>query len=349
MMNVQQHGEICGIANIGNTCYISAALQNLVHCYDAISTILAQPQTGPIYTLFRQFSHDYWNNPGRILSPAHLKQIIGQRAAQFAGNDPCDAQEFMSVLIDELYEQSQRHVAIRAAIPPDQSALTDRDRLMIRVIEQWSQFFALKYSNLLPYFYGMQCNRFLCPHCNTIKDRFETFNMIQLELPAANDTRQASLSQLIGRIGAAEHMTDATVTCETCVQHVNYWREIRYVKLPQYLFLHIKRFNMEIDHSTGQIRHHKKTMPISVDLTQSISLRSICIGYEEDFADYEICGAILHHGNMQGGHYVFIWKTQQGNWVLYDDDKIHMISEEIAGRHISMEAYMLTLKRIRSI
>ena len=339
-IDFQQHGEICGIANIGNTCYLNSALQNLLHCYDAIQCIVNQSHTGPIYSLFQQFARDYWTNPCRILSPAHLKHIVGERAQQFAGHDPCDSQEFMSVLIDELYEQSQRHVAIR----PVGSGPSERDQLMVRIINAWSGAFALKYSDLVPFFYGMQCNRFLCPTCKTVKDRFETFNMIPLELPAM-DPSPVPLTQLIGQIGVAEHMVDAHVTCENCSTVVNYWRELRYVCLPKYVFLHVKRFHMEF--TNGQLFHHKKTNPVTLDSLQ-ISLRSICIGYEADFADYRIRGAIIHKGNMQGGHYVFIWNTLQGSWVLYDDDKIHMINEEIARRLICEDGYVITLERIHS-
>lgn len=317
---------------------MNSALQNILHCYDAIQHVMSHSHTGPIYSLFQQFARDYWSNPNRVLSPAHLKHLIGERAPQFAGHDQGDAQEFMTVLIDELYEQSQRHVEIRSICHDQSTILQDRDQFMIRVIDAWSSAFALKYSNLLAYFYGMQCIRYLCPNCKTVKDRFETFNMIPLELT----TVPTSLSELIHHSGAAEHMIDASATCDNCTESVHYWREIRYVCLPKYVFLHIKRFHIDFHH--GQVRHSKNVTPVIID-SLTVSLRSITIGYDEDYAEYQIKGAIIHRGNMQNGHYIFIWNTLCGTWILYDDDKIHMINEDIARRLIQEDGYVITFER----
>jgi ubiquitin C-terminal hydrolase len=332
-MNYRDHGEICGIANIGNSCYISSALQVILHCYDAMTTIISSSgPTGPTYQMFRQFAHDYWTHPNVVMTPINLKHTIAQRATQFRGADQGDAQEFLSVLIDELYEMSTRRVRITATGTPQ----TEEDQLMMRVIEAWAEQFQNKYSDIVPLFYNLNCNRFLCPECKHVKDRYETANMVQISLPS--DDSSATLQQLINNIRNPEHLVDALSTCDNCNQQIHYWHELRYVCLPKYVFFHIKRF----------IYPHKKLNKVEIQEGDTVSMSAATVGYEQHFAEYRVRGAVIHMGNMDNGHYISIWKTRSDQWILFDDDKIRRIPDELARLMISDNGYIIVGERITS-
>ena len=100
-----------GIKNIGNSCYIGSSIQCLRHTNLLWNFILehnfADRLPSEKYVVFKALSElmKSLSEDDRAVSPQKFKRVIATCSEQFAGTEQCDAQEFLSFLIDSLNEE----------------------------------------------------------------------------------------------------------------------------------------------------------------------------------------------------------------------------------------------------
>ena len=104
--------ETGGVVNMGNTCYMSAALQSLSNVRDLSALFLNSnhPITAnltkaksPIALEYRALLNGLLVE-GANVAPKRLKEVIAQRTALFADRAQHDCQEFLQILLDQLHE-----------------------------------------------------------------------------------------------------------------------------------------------------------------------------------------------------------------------------------------------------
>lgn len=105
---------VCGLRNLGNTCFMSAGLQALLSTESLVSYFLNFDNDGSEDALIGQFSDlakRFWHGQYSIINPQQFKYVLGKRYAQFRDCSQHDCQEFLALLLDSLNDELLMHFA----------------------------------------------------------------------------------------------------------------------------------------------------------------------------------------------------------------------------------------------
>lgn len=105
---------VCGLRNLGNTCFMSAGLQALLSTESLVSYFLKFDNDGSEDAMIGQFSDlakRFWHGQYSIINPHQFKYVLGKRYAQFRDCSQHDCQEFLALLLDSLNDELLMHIA----------------------------------------------------------------------------------------------------------------------------------------------------------------------------------------------------------------------------------------------
>ncbi|XP_043249168.1 uncharacterized protein LOC122395562 isoform X1 [Colletes gigas] len=112
MEDVVLRAGVCGLHNLGNTCFMAAGLQCLTATPPVLRHFLDLQQRGeklpPPGSLMAHFSvllGKMWSGRYSVLRPTEFKQTLGAYHSQFKDYRQHDCQEFLALLLDSLHEQ----------------------------------------------------------------------------------------------------------------------------------------------------------------------------------------------------------------------------------------------------
>uniref|UniRef100_A0A8D8Y791 ubiquitinyl hydrolase 1 n=1 Tax=Cacopsylla melanoneura TaxID=428564 RepID=A0A8D8Y791_9HEMI len=106
-------GGVCGLRNLGNTCFMSAGIQSLVAASALVEYFTKADEdnlknSSPCRSLVDEFGllvRKMWSGKYSIVHPSDFKQILGIHYPQFKDYRQHDCQEFLALLLDGLHEQ----------------------------------------------------------------------------------------------------------------------------------------------------------------------------------------------------------------------------------------------------
>jgi ubiquitin C-terminal hydrolase len=295
---------ICGIDNLGNTCYMSATLQCLVHTEPLKELFLSKVnsqgasviQNGKLTKAFGEVMRQMWQNPAKLyLQPKHIKKVIGCLDKRFKGFNQEDAQELLTYLLkglhDELSEVSEKKY-INMTVDPDDSDEATSKKL-------WNLVQLSEKSKIFDMFYGQLKTSVTCPKCSFIEKKFEVFN--QLTLPVTPDVENEVDLQYCLKQFMSNEITE--LICDTCNEFstTNVVSQKTFFKLPKILVIHLKRFEAKNVYNTHQL----SKIITSVHFPSAINLSKYQFSYEN--STYDLYGYISHHGSsLNFGHCKFV-------------------------------------------
>ena len=107
---------LCGLNNLGNTCFMNSSLQCLINTPELTFYFLNENykhdlnktnplgMKGKLATVYGELIKKMWNGNNSSVSPTQFKYILSQFAPQFNGYRQHDSQELLSFLLDGLHE-----------------------------------------------------------------------------------------------------------------------------------------------------------------------------------------------------------------------------------------------------
>mmetsp|Transcript_626 Transcript_626/g.2319 ORF Transcript_626/g.2319 Transcript_626/m.2319 type:complete len:1165 (-) Transcript_626:557-4051(-) len=180
-----------GLDNLGNTCFMSSAVQALLHCWPFTRYFLNNSfekdlnkenflGTGGILAKeYESLAKRMWFGSDTCIVPRGLKAAVARFAPQFVGFAQQDAQELMAYLLDGLHEDLNR---VRDR--PYTETPEHRGRPDWEVAEEALQTYKKRNDSIVvDLFAGQFKSAIQCPHCPHNSVVFDPFTQLPLELP----------------------------------------------------------------------------------------------------------------------------------------------------------------------
>ena len=351
-------GPPAGIFNLGNTCYVNAALQVLSNCEPLRQYFLSTK-----FFSIDSFSLHFANILMHLYQGSATKGSMAERSnvvypfafvrkikiadARFQGNDQHDSQEFIDFLLDALHEEIAKE-----NLPFAPSPIPTSPRSVISTT-----------------FTGSMKNEIECLCCHTISGLKEDFFNVSVELPnppgevapsglgsfiawfkqtwlgdvldnILPDFSPTTLHECFEAFCKEEIMKDENqYFCSTCNERQNAKKTLKICKLPDILIITLKRFKYSSHYS------RKINRTVSFPMTDFDVRRFVTPDIPLDDSRYDLVGMINHQGSMSSGHYVAFTRTYGREWYECDDSFVHPVTTEFVQQQ---QAYTLVYQCVSS-
>lgn len=319
----QEMRGIVGLANLGNTCYMNAAIQAFRSCPEW--TLMCK-KNGPL----EQFISDTTNPATKVLAayqelvqglwagsgPAQirplgfqdqLKQVVtGTIYEDFIRRTPQDAHEFLLWLLDQMQIATQKERPMNISNPDKFPPM------ILQSIQGWKAAFEKQQSPLTDLIFGMLRIQQTCGGCKTVHTRWEPFNILKIAIGPNARGQPPSLMECFTKEFQPEVIEGQE--CDACKGRHTTQKRITVWKLPRVLLVTLKRFT-----PMGT----RENIPLAQDGTP-LQIGNFFAPESEDISRkraQNLFATIDHHGHHMGGHQTAqtlnpVWKK----WHRQDDE-----------------------------
>lgn len=338
----------CGIANVGDTCFINSALQ----CLSRIRRFARYFETGAFRSITgwdEKADHlknmcTEWEDVANALRSPDTANIVPNRfyllfqeAAKEEKMDwlmsgQNDSHEFMMFFVNTLHKAIAKKVHDRddldfikyngvsssETLPEDYPELSSKLEEMSKA--NWSLHFINEYDpTLTPMFHGQFLTLISSKSTGERSFSFDPFSSINISVPVMGKTG-LSIEDCLDKYFATEVLKEDEQWNSPKAGKVDASRATRIWKLPEVLILSLKRFTM-----TGGKINTKISFPV-----EGLDMKNYLVGPDLAHEDtvYDLIGCILHSGLMFGGHYVSVVRNPGGKWVFCNDSSVRVVKPE---------------------
>nr|KAF6335986.1 ubiquitin specific peptidase 4 [Pipistrellus kuhlii] len=177
----QVHPGLCGLGNLGNTCFMNSALQDE---YEAeINRDNPLGMKGEIAEAYAELIKQMWSGRDAHVAPRMFKTQVGRFAPQFSGYQQQDSQELLAFLLDGLHEDLNR--VKKKPYLELQDANGRPDAVVAK--EAWENHRLRNDSVIVDTFHGLFKSTLVCPECAKVSVTFDPFCYLTLPLPLKKD------------------------------------------------------------------------------------------------------------------------------------------------------------------
>ncbi|KAL7749744.1 Ubiquitin carboxyl-terminal hydrolase 2 [Sorochytrium milnesiophthora] len=350
----------CGLVNLGNTCFMAAAIQALCsidYLVDFFLTDrylcdlnLSSDTHGELAKAFAGLVRQLCTTPqSGAVAPRALKAQVERFAPQFAGYSQQDAQELLRCLLDGLADDTNRVAQRVRVVEPTDAEDRSLGSDAARADFAWCRYQARHQSTVAEVFAGQLASRVTCLACGAASVTYDTFWDLSLPLPVAGAANQpVSLAQCLDEFTRDEVLEDPEQLyfCSGCKSRQRAVKSVRIHRAPRVLVLHLKRFAYPAGGGGFGGAGRKVTSAVTFPVVDMDVTRWSTTTYECPSA-YALVGMVRHVGSLHGGHYLAtVRKTTTAEakqvWMTANDTRVS-VDRDVVGATVveSCEAYVV--------
>ncbi|KAI5937399.1 Ubiquitin carboxyl-terminal hydrolase 4 [Manis javanica] len=186
---------LCGLGNLGNTCFMNSALQCLSNTAPLTDYFLKDEyeaelnrdnplgMQGEIAEAYAELIKQMWSGRDAHVAPRMFKTQVGRFAPQFSGYQQQDSQELLAFLLDGLHEDLNRVKKKPYLELKDANGRPDA----VVAKEAWENHKLRNDSVIVDTFHGLFKSTLVCPECAKVSVTFDPFCYLTLPLPLKKD------------------------------------------------------------------------------------------------------------------------------------------------------------------
>ena len=316
-----------GFNNLGSTCYMNSALQNIIHCKIFIDKIIPMKNSNLLnsnnnsitksfldlcYALIdvktretsRYSSYSYSLNS---ISPSNFKSnFCLKHKAYIRGQH--DSIEFLRTLLDDMSKEININQNISAY-----KELTTEGKSKEEQNKEYHNFFLSRENSIIvDIFYNQIINIFTCA-CGFESYSFQKLLDIPLLLP--NKAFKIDLSSLITEYFKEEEI-DWSTKCEECKKPgLKHLKIMKFSILNEIVIFSLQRFDPVLSTKND----------VRVFFKENIDLKDYCDNdLFKEKTKYRLCGTINHIGNINYGHYYSFIRIGE-IWYEFNDSIVRKV------------------------
>jgi ubiquitin carboxyl-terminal hydrolase 36/42 len=295
-----------GLVNRGNTCYMNATLQALLHLPPLSHALLAL-DVDQLYGKFGAQPAHKFDAIGEMKRLA-IRSLSGGKHAHDLAVSPtafmADLKSYARTLVK--YRQEDAHEFLRFLLDAMQYCC------LVRAPKSLKPFDPLRETTVVHKIFGGKLrSRVQCGRCQYNSDTFDTILDLSLDI---RNLRSNTLSSALENFTETDELRGSEkYKCEKCKMSVNATKRFTIHEAPVVLTVHLKRFTL-----TGQ----KISRPIG--FSEELTLTKHVMSEGMAPVKYRLC-AIVHHqgGGPNSGHYVASVRGTSGDrWYEMNDSHV---------------------------
>ena len=331
---------IIGIRNRGNTCFLNTSIQCLNNILPLTDYFLSDLYKNDIlnesqfvYEYFRLlktiWSHDRINKK-EIIDPYLFHSFIQETDKRFTGNYQHDAQELLSLILDNLHEGLKYDVEIKYTGNPKNNL----DKIMISSIENWKINLNNKYSIISNLFFGQFINKIISTKDNRcLSKTFEMFSIFTLPIFGN------SLYEAFDKYTENEELETPYLNEDT-KKTIPVFKQTKLMTVPQYFIISLKRYK----NKDGFLIKSNNSVEFPID---NLNLSNYCEGYDSIKCELKLISIACHIGGLGGGHYYAVCRnTRDNTWNCFNDENVSVFDVEKNKDILFKHAYILIYEKM---
>lgn len=326
-----------GLINLGNTCYMNAALQCLVHT-DLFSKYITHGK----FNAKLQLTNEYRNllnlmvsntKKGVPTNAKHFKKLLGTLNPQFKGFDQQDSSEFLHFVLDSIHEELNTSSGVPPQSPLSQEEELEREKMPLKLSSSlaWDAFSKRNNSMVVDTFCGQYSSKLQCWKCHFTSTTFIPFTMLSLPIPKMDKGVTVDAYDCLDSFTKPEKLIgDNSWKCPRCGEQKASLKKLTITRLPKVLIIHLERFKYNI---SGGFEKDNRV----VQFDDNLEMGGYLISDEGLLQKYKLKSFVSHNGTLTSGHY-----KAASSKMVFDDDRVSSKGAE----RLSDGAFVVFYERI---
>ena len=318
-METMDKSKIFGLINIHNTCYMNSTLQclftypefrnsinDIQHCKENISGSLQH----------------ILNDPNKNYGIKLLLKNLIQKVDWFKFLQHNDINEFINIFFNQLNVEiySFDKLDIRPYKPTTHPRIS---KFIAKANNEWFKFVKNENTWFNELCTGQVVNQIICGHCGKIHHNFETFRVLDVEIPTNENNVSISIDDCLAKYFDKHYINGDDVDgdkwkCDKCNQKKKSMKSCKIIRSPHMFIISLKRFKTVTYTRGGNTEYRFAKNNAHVSISDNINIDGFSINNE---VNYKLKAIANHMGGTDGGHYNAFCKYDD-DWYLIDDESV---------------------------